>query len=205
MGKISWSNIVHAAQSVKESMFREQDRLVMILHLWHRLVEHYSAKKLTCYSDVLPALSAVACQVESHGAGRYLAGLWTARFIEQLLWGTSTGFKNNGMRLRTSTYIAPSFSWASRIGPITYHKRSKNSTKQITILEMKCTPKYPANVHGEVSSGLIKLRGRLISANLHPLSCNCRILESWEHPSCHVVRDGHRPQDFDVDTLDDAT
>lgn len=168
--------------------------------LWHRLVEQYSAKHLTVARDVLPALSAAAQQTKNWVLGEYLAGVWSGYFLENIIWEA----KLKQMSTRPSEYRAPSFSWASTIGPITYRATPDGAESRITILRVRCHPKSKMYPFGEVKSGYLIATGQLITAQFHPRTCTCRTRQEWEETSCHVFRHGHRVQDFQIDTIDDA-
>lgn len=91
---------------------------------------------------------------------RFLAGLWEHNILIGLQWESFDGQKSR----RHDKYIAPSFSWASRIGPVVWYISSKYLTinrekcDYAEILDIQCetTPDAPL---GRVSSGYIKLRG----------------------------------------------
>lgn len=105
-------------------------------YFWHRAVEDYSARQLTVYTDKFPALAGLAAAFREYKPAdcRYLAGLWDDNFLGNLLWSSKTGrgFTNNRGRYerkpRTITntrypeYVAPTWSWASVAGPISYDR-----------------------------------------------------------------------------------
>lgn len=83
---------------------------------WYQLVEDYASRTLSYESDKLIALSGLAKHhQEVFPESEYLAGIWSAHLPAALLWQTvdkdATGYK---------TYIAPSWSWASVKGRISY-------------------------------------------------------------------------------------
>ncbi|KAG6365431.1 hypothetical protein INS49_007042 [Diaporthe citri] len=95
---------------------------------WRRAVEDYSARHLTVFTDKLPALAGLAAAVRDYKPAncRYLAGLWENDFLEGLQWYSRTGRDgfNEYQRTITNTrypeYVAPTWSWASVAGPISY-------------------------------------------------------------------------------------
>lgn len=96
------------------------NRNLSIHKQWCRLVEQFTRRRLANPLDILlPAFSAIA-RVQ-HG-GSYLAGLRSDRLLVDLLWFSEiypdtkmgTPFEPS----RPGIYTAPSFSWASIIGPI---------------------------------------------------------------------------------------
>jgi hypothetical protein len=53
---------------------------------WQSIVEEYTSLGLTYVSDRLPAIAGVATQMQEVRSGRYLAGLWSDNFFEDLTW-----------------------------------------------------------------------------------------------------------------------
>ena len=78
--------------------------------------------KFTVLTDQLSAISGLAHRfndTDSH-LGRYVAGLWTYNFMEQLLRARYPG--DNPLWLRPSEFIAPTWSWASISEPVTWYE-----------------------------------------------------------------------------------
>jgi hypothetical protein len=84
--------------------------------------------------------------------GDYLAGLWQKDLIYGLLWRSEDGTECSRHRI----YIAPSFSWASRSGPITFPPFTSRHQPSASILEAKCET-ATFNRTGEVRDGFVKL------------------------------------------------
>ncbi|KAI9151301.1 HET-domain-containing protein [Paramyrothecium foliicola] len=56
---------------------------------WYRLIEGYSVRKLTFWTDRLPAIAGLADHYSQiHQDGAYLFGLWSISFYQGLLWNT---------------------------------------------------------------------------------------------------------------------
>lgn len=83
---------------------------------WHRVIEQYSSLSLTKHADRLPALSGLAVR-SSPVLGEYLAGLWKHSLVSDLLWRVN---KLEHDIVRPTTYIAPSWSWASVTGAVSF-------------------------------------------------------------------------------------
>lgn len=159
-----------------------QDRLsVLALGLdkqrWRMLVEHYSTRRFTHLRDVLPALSALAQRYRgARDKDGYLAGIWRPQLPWDLLWysmwsgecsrpteeeyrgGSVPDLLNSGGRI----YTAPTFSWASRVGAVSWISAYDTSKVTVEILAAKCFPKS-SDPFGEVLDGFIRLRGPLVS------------------------------------------
>lgn len=95
---------------------------------WRRAVEDYSARHLTVFTDKLPALAGLAAAIRDYkpANSRYLAGLWENDFMKGLQWYSRTGREDTIEKKRTITntrypqYVAPTWSWASVAGPVSY-------------------------------------------------------------------------------------
>ena len=84
--------------------------------IWHRLIEQYSFLKLTKPTDRLPALSGLA-QRASLFSGTYLAGLWRANLLPDLMWRVD---KLELDCIRSTEFNSPSWSWISVAQPVQY-------------------------------------------------------------------------------------
>lgn len=92
-----------------------------INNAWHQAVVDYSARNLTKATDKLPALAGLAAAVHERyksATCRYLAGLWEDDFRLSLAWWSTNVDHSNK---RYPTYVAPTWSWASVAGPVSYH------------------------------------------------------------------------------------
>jgi len=82
----------------------ERDNL---LYLWYTTLLDYRQRKLTVPSDRLPAISAIAKELQATLEFTYRAGIWLEDATRGLLWTT------NGKGVRPVKRHAPSWSWAS--------------------------------------------------------------------------------------------
>jgi hypothetical protein len=78
----------------------------------------YIDRNLTRDSDRLPAISASAMQYSCSKLGTYLAGSWYNYLLEMISWYKATNAGGLLGHRRPSSYIAPSWSWASLVGAI---------------------------------------------------------------------------------------
>lgn len=109
----------------------------MLRHRWFEIVGDYSGRQLTNSRDKLIALSGLAhsyYERESKSGisykdykggrrGKYAAGLWEADMPSALLWRAPSG-------QRPSEYRAPTWSWASVDGHISYDSQMLESESQ---------------------------------------------------------------------------
>ncbi|KIW35355.1 uncharacterized protein PV07_02055 [Cladophialophora immunda] len=172
--------------------------------VWNSIVGDYAKRALTYSRDTLPALSGVALKMQTCGMGKYLAGLWEQDLANGLMWSSFRGWDCE----RHSTYIAPTFSWALRVSPVTpAPTREAMGNQCVEILDCNCTIKG-ANPFGEVSSGYVKLRGKIIEAKFEldrwPNRQPPYLLNSVVKPvsSSEIWMGGWQSQ-FEIDTKED--
>jgi heterokaryon incompatibility protein (HET) len=91
-------------------------KMVMNLLHWYGIIEDYTTRKLTKGMDKLPALSGLASEAQKQLGASYLAGLWSDKLHVGLSWIVL----HDSSGCRPSIYRAPSWSWASVDGPISY-------------------------------------------------------------------------------------
>ncbi|KAI8939172.1 hypothetical protein NX059_005005 [Plenodomus lindquistii] len=119
---------------------------------WDTMVELYSLGTLTYSTDKLAALAGIASVIQfekrANSQDGYLAGLWQSSLPLHLLWISEvhTNAHHQAVQARTPTtygqYIAPSWSWASINGRISFEWcRNNYSTKDYfaTIEDAKVT------------------------------------------------------------------
>jgi len=146
---------------------------------WNLYSQRYSDTKLTYEEDILPALSSLARRMQALAPDTYLAGLWKQHLPNNLLW-MSYYWKNAHRAKRTKvlstdpkgsqggkprTYIAPSFSWTSRVGPIRWYMLSAAAQVEVQVLRSKCTPGGSDEL-GDLVDGFIELCGQLVTTDV---------------------------------------
>ena len=133
-------------------------------NLWEAnaaLIEDYTAKGLTYPTDILPASSSLAKSI-SPRLGTYYAGLWSHNFLLGLQWEAYDTRKSS--RHATGTYLAPSWSWASRSsGVVWYYYPGAIPTSQThelaEVLDVQCELATD-DPFGPVKAGKMRIRGR---------------------------------------------
>lgn len=143
-----------------------------LLKTWNSIVERYSPLNLTFPSDKLVALSALAQQVSLAfpAAGKYLAGLWEAPLIAQLLWVTGTPKTAS----RPREHRAPSWSWACIDGEVNpcfdftgYELYGDKSVSRPMLKVLSASTVTDASqLYGAVRSGQLRVAGCLLKARL---------------------------------------
>jgi hypothetical protein len=132
---------------------------------WRLLIENYTKLNFTKESDLLPALAGMAeHQMRLRPGDTYIAGMWKNSLLEDLLFKNSRGRRSNSN--------APTWSWASWEGPVSF-LWSGVPLPTLELSHFEYTYYGPSNV-GRVSNARIRLKGpilrTMISHTTHPLS-----------------------------------
>lgn len=120
---------------------------------WPQVVRLFTGADLTFPRDKLPALSGVAKRIYCQKGGQYLAGLWRDERIEaQLCW------RADGPKIRPTEWRAPSWSWASVDGPISYMPTQQNicDDTYARVVDASVTP-LAGDVFGQLSAGTLHI------------------------------------------------
>lgn len=108
----------------------------LLLKAWHGAVEDYSARDLTFFTDKIPALSGLAAAISEYKPAncQYLAGLWEDNFLSDLQWSSRYIRCSDIKNRRYPKYVAPTWSWVSVAGPISYEyaPKQRHSIKNST-------------------------------------------------------------------------
>jgi hypothetical protein len=144
------------------------DRICQFLDTWADIVNLYSTGKLSIATDKLVALSGVARYMFEHrqdnGALQYYAGHWSQYFELQLAWSVSSPSTGS----RSQTYIAPSWSWASYNGEVSFPSpRPFGDTSLAQLISIETFPQSdPFGAVSASSWGYVRFRGPLCRATI---------------------------------------
>jgi hypothetical protein len=173
---------------------------------WNSILENYSARKMTNPSDVFPALAGLAGEFNLYLKDEYVAGLWKTDLHRGLLWRV---VEPEPCKIATP-YRAPSWSWASKVGQISGIRDAdyivgdyRAEIEAKVTLQSRVDASAAVNVYGEVIRGLLKIRGRSISATHWPAFED----KPWKHQFIQNSEDseGYLFRDFDIGTEDAVT
>lgn len=140
---------------------------------WPKLVSQFTAKGLTFAKDRLPAISGLATLMHQHTLSRYMCGLWSGDMDYSLLWMSDhERAKDTPIQRMPDKPYAPSWSWASVVGPIRYIDRhldqltdrrsGEDEIKPIfRTLSVTTTP-ATSNIYGAVNRGLVTIEGQVL-------------------------------------------
>ena len=165
---------------------------------WNTIVELYTARALTVSEDKLPALAALATVFSPVLGPTYLAGIWESALPTALLWIPDSEYPDAEFRSfasghldrvarRKKNYRAPTWSWASTDSLVTYPDDILEGSDICKAVECKTSPKNPMLPFGEITSGYIKIRGRIRQRYLRPSNVP-NSLVFWS--DCELPADG---------------
>ncbi|KAI2470206.1 heterokaryon incompatibility protein-domain-containing protein, partial [Annulohypoxylon bovei var. microspora] len=177
---------------------------------WLDVICTYSQCNLTFSCDKLVAISGLAKRMENmmrtdhgHGHDTYLAGLWEHTMPQSLLWAPKT----RGHRVLP--YRAPSWSWASLDGDITF-RGTAGFRWHVEFLGAEMAH-HENDVTGRLASGTLTLRGHICRArrfkkvHAFPSQREVYSIGSFYHPGSDAPVDlGRRSAYLQFDTIDDT-
>jgi hypothetical protein len=134
-------------------LLQKMRKLQFLQQWWARVVHLYTSANLTFARDKLPALSGIARRIHSQKGGQYLAGLWRDEKIEaQLCWRVQEP------RTRPTAWRAPSWSWASVDGSISYTPTQEGicDDHYAHVVDANVTP-LAGDIFGELSAGTLHI------------------------------------------------
>ncbi|KAK4448868.1 heterokaryon incompatibility protein-domain-containing protein [Podospora aff. communis PSN243] len=134
---------------------------------WIHILGNYTSRNLTNGRDKLPAMAGLVRRYDrltGFKGGRYLAGLWEASLLGDLLWRRDDGFDtffHPSQPSKARTGQAPTWSWASINGIIAYTTYFATGRMAPYVAEVVYFEVVPATVdpYSMVSSGTLVLRG----------------------------------------------
>ncbi|KAF7548523.1 hypothetical protein G7046_g8653 [Stylonectria norvegica] len=150
---------------------------------WSNVIVDYTKRDMTFSKDRLIALSGVAKHKAERTGDEYRSGLWKSSLFRDLLWHCIPWFPT----AVPEKYIAPSWSWASLVGPVVWNQHAKKSIQETyaTIEGAETVPKSSVNPFGDVSSGSVAIRGPILKTRLRmdramAADGDVHIIASWE-------------------------
>ncbi|KAI0831901.1 heterokaryon incompatibility protein-domain-containing protein [Trametes gibbosa] len=135
---------------------------------WQRIVMGYSSRSVSFPSDKLVACAGIAEDFQRVLRSDYLAGSWRETLLEDLVWLSRDDdcAVLNCAYTRPVAYRAPSWSWASVDGKISFESyEDRNSCVLVPLAEVvRCNVTLVDDAHpfGQVAGGSLVLRAKLI-------------------------------------------
>jgi hypothetical protein len=136
---------------------KERPSSAQTKQIWQSIIEDYSSRDLSLMEDRLPALAGIAEQLQGIW-GTYVAGFWKNCMISHLGWRRLGRAKAMPV---SEPYIAPTWSWASFLGPI---KVSTVNRTDAEILDCAVTPLSSEAPMGQLCSGYLKIRALAVES-----------------------------------------
>ncbi|KAF5025123.1 hypothetical protein F66182_2824 [Fusarium sp. NRRL 66182] len=182
---------------------------MQLRYLWYAIVERYShvMGNLKVESDVFPALSGLASRISGLLGDDYAAGLWRGHMVEGLLWARGTDYDRKD-RGKPKSWRAPSWSWASIVGEISYkHKAPSLFGSELqeiyaSVVDVRC--KFTGSQKtGAISSAVLLLSGWVSYATIRIRRTNKYYMWGAEYDAPAVVSQSytlewHRRTGWDV-------
>ncbi|KAF2496592.1 HET-domain-containing protein [Lophium mytilinum] len=128
----------------------------LLITRWHKIVEEYSGLDFTFSSDRLIALTGLAKQFEY--LGKYYAGLWEHSLVEDMLWQRHA---SETQRQQLPLWRAPTWSWASIDGQVTYYE-FEHTKMLCQIIRCIVTPHRLGDEFGQLESASLVVSGGLV-------------------------------------------
>jgi hypothetical protein len=137
-----------------------------IYDCWHKTIENFTSRNLTYEDDRLPAIAGVAKRLGMTTDDSYHAGLWRRDMLPSLLWYHRPSTPRN----TTKSARAPSWSWASTNGEVTYdelvfdgpYRTRTTLSPLIDILDVSDPPTCENHPFGPTSKASLRLSGVLL-------------------------------------------
>jgi hypothetical protein len=153
-----------------------------IYNQWHHTVENYTSRQLTKAEDMLPALSGLARIVGEYTKSEYVVGLWAGDFIRSLGWVSDFSYRHRTGEIppsRHKNYVAPTWSWASVIGP-----KSFRAVEEFQ-LDVPNSALLPPDTHNHTDRGILVIKDYMVElATSDPYG---QIKSAWLHISAPMI------------------
>lgn len=127
---------------------------------WKNIIQDYSSRSISDPRDRLLAISAVARKFKGLADDECMAGLWRKDIPRLLLWRSCAEFP-------PPEYLAPSWSWASLLGPISFHNIEPRDA-DLELVAVQVQYLVPHDPYGRITGGFLQVRGIVAEAVAWP-------------------------------------
>lgn len=133
---------------------------------WAATVDKYTCCQLSYHSDILVALGGIARVIQSYTGDEYVAGLWRKDLLVHLVWEVA-GPAWDTSPSAPASYVAPSWSWASRRDQISSRAHSARDREPelydplADVIDVSVET-VSSDVFGQVKGASLRLKGYLI-------------------------------------------
>lgn len=140
--------------------------------IWQGLVIHYTSRGIGRQSDKLLAISAVARKIGRVTQKKYIAGLWQEHIGDLLLWYPDYNTKKEEKPYRISSeYVAPSWSWASFAGEISFS--SGSAIHGLELVGVQVENRIQGDAFSSVKNARLELKASSLTVRVR--------MEEWGH------------------------
>jgi Heterokaryon incompatibility protein (HET) len=134
---------------------------------WKDVVHQYSTRNMSDPIDKLPALSSIMTYFASRTNSHYVAGICVAELPYQLCWERCLAGDSSS---RPKAWRAPSWSWACVNNAVRFTPQNECKFQPsfntielgCSVLDCQATPFSDIAPFGQVTSGFIRVRGRIL-------------------------------------------
>lgn len=143
--------------------------------IWCQVVNEYSKRNLTRFSDKLVAVAGLAADLGKIWVRvDYFAGIWAYRLRRGLLWCCNQ--PRHSLRL---SYTAPSWSWASVDGTVYTNHETQFIDGLVKVLDANVQLSMPSNPYSAVTDGYIRIKGPMLQAKIIKVREEQRVGVRW--------------------------
>lgn len=171
MAKKAWEGVIGNGQTHGAISMRPHSPT---MGLWERLLTSYTRRELTIPQDRLNGFAAVAEAFAKYSNDQYVAGFWRTDLLATLVWAREWPYEQHPPK-RPTKYCGPTWSWASIAGTICSITNCFYEVirwdRKLSILDCQATLVNEATKFGAVSSGFLKLSGRVVRGTISMCRC----------------------------------
>lgn len=132
-----------------------------LFEAWNMFLQGYSLCQSTYKTDKLVALAGLAQRTSALLQDELVAGLWRARFVEQLCWKSFFSLQTCQSCIEPRDWIAPSWSWASADNEVEV-RGWESDCNVAELVELTVHTK----ASGAMTNGFARLKCRLVPSLL---------------------------------------
>lgn len=157
------------AELVRDTVSDSEGHCARVMQ-WRRLVHRYSRLRLSHATDIFPALQGITHLLGGYRKTGYYAGLWQDTVLLDLLWFRG---QEGCSQYHLGIYRAPSWSWASFVGPIEWcPSETLSPFSHATVMSISTTPVGDDEM-GSVTAGYLELQSLCSTSTAARMrSCN---------------------------------
>lgn len=182
-GDIETFSIVHQWPPFDWRISADEISHKVLVERWHSIVAWYSRCRLTFPTDRLPALAGIAQAFnDAYYQDCYCAGLFRKQLPLSLLWDVF--FPEDRKLGALETYVAPSWSWKSRPGGVSFELAG---TSIAEVLDISQEYIDASNPYGELAFARLQLKGLVLSLQINEESGSWVDSIGWRSKDIQVL------------------